>query len=90
MAYITLTPEWILMNLTTGRTCNSNGIATLYTIHIDYSRLIDIALESYIDSFVVNDEIPEYLGIRYDFRLSEIKDRCPVLWQELEDIRLGP
>lgn len=82
MTYTTLTPDWILMNLTTGHTCDVNNNASVLSIDRSYHPFI---CESIISSFnynFVSNELGD-IQIQYFFGLIDIQDRCPNLYAEL-------
>jgi hypothetical protein len=80
MAYTTLTPDWILMNLTTGHTCDVNNNASIRSINLDYHPLIIETLRSYDQiSLIENDNIE----IQYSFNADNIQSRCPETYAEL-------
>lgn len=82
----TLTPDWILMNLTTGHTCDAGNNASIICADNSYHPFI---CESIIRSFYYNFIIDELLNIRiqYFFNADDISDSCPNTYNELISLK---
>lgn len=86
MSYTTLTPDWILMNLTTGHTCDANNNASIVCIDNSYHPFIcESIVKSFYYSFV-SDET-ENNRIQYFFNAEDIKDNCPNTYDELISLK---
>ena len=82
MTYTPLTYEWILMNLTTGHTCDQNNNATVVSIDRSYHPYICDSIISSFNYIFVIDELLN-IQIQYAFNADDIQSRCPNTYAEL-------
>jgi len=84
MSKIALTSEKLLSGFTIDHTCDANGIATFCSKSPHAIILIDKTLQWTInEELVIDDEDPDYLGIRYTIDIDILWYSCNDFYQFL-------
>lgn len=82
MSYTPLTPDWILLNLTTGHTCDANNQASIVCVdNSSHPFICESIIRSFYYIFVVDET--ENNRIQYFFNVDDIRDNCPETYAEL-------
>jgi len=87
MAKIPVTHEWVLMNLSTDKSCDVNNQAIMYSSYIDYAKLIEDAINlagiGYNTEVYGDDTDPMYFYVQFTFNIDDIQYKYPNLYTEL-------
>jgi hypothetical protein len=87
MSKIAATPDYVLMNFTTGHTRDLNDEITMYSINPHQTSAIAWTLQgSYTETFVIDDEDLDFIASKYVFNIEIIRDSCPTFYNYLMSI----
>jgi hypothetical protein len=95
MKRIELTPEWILDHYNNAVTVDENADVILSTGTIESANWIELALDTLRIEYRSEehgqfDDEPQCMWwTQYTFRLSDIKQECPIIYNRLYEIYLS-